>query len=106
MRIGLGTFLCFAVHAEGGDPTTLISSALVNYRELLDTEEPRLAVPAFYDVPDVVGEVEVPLEPELEGLLRSEAARQGVNLERLLSHAVFLHLAERDRIAARAGSRR
>jgi hypothetical protein len=37
------------------------------------------------------------VEPAMEDLLRREAARQRVGVERLLVHAVFLYLADRDR---------
>jgi hypothetical protein len=100
MKMTLGTFLSFALHAGGNHPTALISAALAHYGDSLARAEPPLAVPVFLEDPPPVEEVEVDVDPVLEHQLRAEAERQGVEIERLLSHAVLVYLAERDRAGA------
>jgi hypothetical protein len=98
MKMAIGTFLAVAIDANGGDLRTLVSTALIHYRKVLDAAEPPIGVPRFLDPSEPRRtEVDVPIEPALEELLRAEAARQRVPVENLLSHAVFLYLADLDR---------
>ena len=94
----VGTFLAVAIDANGGDLRTLVSTALAHYRKVLEAAEKPVRVPRFLDSPEPRRtEVDVPIEPALEEMLRAEAARQRVPVENLLSHAVFLYLADLDR---------
>jgi hypothetical protein len=99
MKMALSTFLCFAIHADGDEPATLVSSALQHYRDALDGIEPPLAIPSFLEMPAQAIEVDVAVDPALEKVLRTAAARQGVEVKRLLGHVVLLYLADRDRAA-------
>jgi hypothetical protein len=97
MKMALGTFLSFALHAGGCSPAALVSSALLHYREVLASDEPPPKIPAFLGAPESGEEIDVSVEPELERELRAEARRQGVEVERLLLHAVLVYLADLDR---------
>jgi hypothetical protein len=102
--MAIGTFLAYAIQAAGGNPRVLVSSALTHYRDALEGDEPPLRVPALLAAPvRRLAEIDLPIEPSLEKLLRIEAARQKVTVENLLNHAVFLYLADLDR-AADAGA--
>lgn len=102
--MAIGTFLAYAIQTAGGDPKALVSSALVHYQDALEGEQPPLGVPALLAAPvRHLAEIDLPIEPSLEKLLRLEAARQKVTVESLLNHAVFLYLADLDR-AADAGA--
>jgi hypothetical protein len=98
-------FLWFAIGADGRDRTTLLSFALVHYRDALGGAEPPVDLPAFLAAPAHSREVEVPLAPALEGLLRREAERLQVAVERVLSHAVFVYMADHDRLAGPSEAR-
>jgi hypothetical protein len=106
MKMTIGAFLAVAIDAHGGELRPLISMALAHYRKALDAAERPIGVPAFLDAPDRHRtEVDIPIEPALEELLRAEAARQQVRVESVLSHAVFLYLADLDRTAEASTTR-
>jgi hypothetical protein len=97
MKLAVGTFLAVAIEANGGDLRGLVAAALTHYRDTLDRAE-AIGVPLFLRAQRGAGaEVEVPVSPDMESMLRKEAARQRVAVEALLGHAVFLYLADLDR---------
>jgi hypothetical protein len=104
--MAIGTFLAVAIEASGGDPNGLVSAALRHYGDALDGDDPPLGIPALLRAPvRRLAEVEVQIEPSLEVLLRTEAAKQRVAVESLLNHAVFLYLADLDRSGKIPGPR-
>jgi hypothetical protein len=105
MKMVIGTFLAVAIELNGGDLRALASSALIHYRDALDADEPQIRVPALLAAPvRRLTEVDLTIEPALERLLRTEAAKQQVAVESLLSHAIFLYLADLDRAADASAS--
>jgi hypothetical protein len=99
MKMTLGSFLGFVIRADGRELAALLSLALAHYREALKRDEPSLELPTFLPDPPHSHEVDVALAPALESMLLREAARREVAVGRVLSHAVFLYLADQDRLA-------
>lgn len=101
MRIRLGTFTRNGAEAElGPDLAAIVRTALSHYSERLRSGRPPVAAPRFVVAEDLQRAPEACLDlavaPEVEGVLRDEAARQGIDLDTLASHTVFVYLAELD----------
>lgn len=106
MNVALEPFARTCVEsAFGRDLPMGVRAAVVHYARRLRLPEPPAAVPAFRRgagtgiAADT--NVEFPVAPEVEEMLAEEARRQGVPIDRIVGHAVFVYFADLDR--ARAG---
>jgi hypothetical protein len=108
MKIMLGTFACFCMEARfGPDLSTGVQVAVRHYTRRLRSARKPVPIPRFLrDQPQQGGriEVEVPFEPDVQEMLEKEAREREVFLDQLLSHAVFVYLADLD-AASPAGFR-
>lgn len=108
MRVSLGTFACSCIKAHfGGDVSTVVETALDRYAERLESRSQGLPVPRFWferSEAEIPVEFDVPVSPWKRQLLGAEARKQGLPVEQLLTHAVFLYLAS-DRLQSRKNLR-
>jgi hypothetical protein len=104
MKIMLGTFACFCIETRcGPDLGAGAQTALRHYAERLRSRRP-VPIPRFLRERPAEGvrvELELTIEPEVREILELEASERKVRLEHLLSHAVFVYLADLD-VAGRA----
>jgi hypothetical protein len=100
MKIALGKFACFCIETRfGSDLRGGVQAALRFYTRSLESATTPIAVPAFcMDRARESSEVEFDLavEAEVEAALVREAHRQAVGMRELLTHAVFVYLADLD----------
>jgi hypothetical protein len=100
MKIALGRFACFCIETRfGSDLRGGVQAALRFYTRSLESAMPPIAVPAFYFYLDRTSEsyeveFELAVDPEVEAALVKEASRQTVGMQQLLTHAVFVYLAD------------
>ena len=101
MKVILGNLARSGIEARlGGDVAEVVRGALRRYAEDLTAGREQLTYPGFRLSPSElspVEDVELSLDIELEEVLEAEVRRQDVSMEQLVSHAVFLCLAEIDR---------
>lgn len=97
VKVALGTFACACIETRfGPDVAAGVQEAIRAYRANLDSSDTLLPVPRFlHDRPSPVGGVEVDLSvaSDVQATLEREARRQGVCMDELLTHLVFIHLA-------------
>jgi len=83
----------------GSDLTSATGAALRHYARRLRSNRRPLAVPDFRrgtePTPGALT-LELPLSATVEETLAAEAAAQGVSIDRLVSHAVFVYLSDLD----------
>jgi hypothetical protein len=107
MKVMLGTFACFCIEARfGTDLGSGVQAAARHYTRRLRSARKPVQIPRFLrDLPEdgERREVEVAIEPEVQELLKREAGEQRVYLDQLLSHAVFVYLADLDMAGAASG---
>jgi hypothetical protein len=100
MKIMLGTFACFCIEARfGADVGTGVQVAARHYTRRLRSARKPVEIPRFLrDQPldDARREFEVFIEPEVQEMLEREAGKRQVYLDQILSHAVFVYLADLD----------
>lgn len=102
MKIRLGTFACAGLEALGSDIGVGLQAALSHYAKRLASGHTPAGFPQFrretaYEPQG--SEYEVPLERRVETALKREERRQRANLEQLATHAVFVFLADMDRLS-------
>jgi hypothetical protein len=100
LKIALGTFASWALRERlGTDPVGGVEAALLYYAERARTSRAELLRPDLYrDLgrkPQGIT-FEVDPSPAVEGVLRCEAKRFEVPIERVVTHAVLLYLADLD----------
>lgn len=104
MRVSIGKFAQSGIETRlGADLAAAAKDGLTHYTRLLTSDEPPLDVPRFYaDRPPGEGEeqLDIPVDPEVEDVLKQEARRQQVPLSQILSHAILVYLAGLDAAAA------
>jgi hypothetical protein len=100
MKVMLGTFACFCMEARfGPDIGTGVQAAVRHYTRRLRSARKPVEIPRFLrdqSRDDARREFEVSIEPEVQEILEQEAGRRHVYLDQLLSHAVFVYLADLD----------
>jgi hypothetical protein len=102
VKIVLGKFPCFCIETLfGSDLDGGVQAALRFYARSLESAIPPIAVPDFYlylDRTPGSSEVELDLavDAEVEAALVREARKQDVGMRQLLTHAVFVYLADLD----------
>jgi hypothetical protein len=100
MKIMLGTFGCACMEARfGSDLSTGVQVAMRHYTRRLRSARKPIPIPRFFGEGAQQGErieLEVPFEPEVQETLEREARKREVLLDQLLSHAVFVYLADLD----------
>lgn len=96
MKILLGPFARSAVEARlGADVAAGVQAALVHYTRRLRSSQKPIEVPPFLETTPGA-ELELGVDPGLERALTLEAREQGVSLDQLTAHAVFVYLADLD----------
>jgi hypothetical protein len=98
VRLALGTFACICLETRfGPDIAKGAREAIRSYVAGLDSvSSPPLPFPSFRrggSLPSDGIEIELCVGPEVQAVLEREARRQGVGVDELLTHAVFIHLA-------------
>jgi hypothetical protein len=102
VKVALGKFACFCIETRfGSDLHGGVRAALRFYVRSLESALTPIAVPAFYlhldRAPGASAvEFDLAVEPEVETALVEEARRQAVGMQQLLTHAVFVYLADLD----------
>lgn len=98
MRVALSKFACDGIEAQlGAGAPTGVRMALFHYAGKLTTGRRTTPIPSFLidsGTPEPATTFDLIVDPETEELLEEEAARQGVEMEQLVSHAVLVYLAE------------
>lgn len=100
MKVVLGPFARSAIEARlGKDVAAGVRVALRHYTRRLRSGHKPVRVPRFLGPGPSASEtdLELPVDPEVERVLAREGRRQGVSLDQLTAHAVFVYLADLDR---------
>ena len=105
MKITLCTFTRSGAEAElGPELAATVRMALGHYSDKLRSGRPPVAPPRFIasEGRERASEeaLELSVAPEVEGVLRAEAVRQGIDLDTLAGHSVLVYLAELDFLGA------
>ncbi len=99
MKVVLRPFARSAIEERlGADVTAGVKAALVHYTRRLRSAQRPIGVPGFLDAaPAAPGsELDLPVEAEVERALAHEMREQGISIEQLTAHAVFVYLADLD----------
>ena len=100
MKIVLGKFACFCIENRfGSDLRGGVQAALRFYARSLESATIPIAIPAFCvdeTLKSSQMEFDLAVEAEVEAALVKEARRQAVGMRQLLTHAVFVYLANLD----------
>ena len=103
MKVRLCTFTRTGIESElGSDLSAVVLMALRHYSDKLRSGRQPVERPDFIASGEGREEgevVELTLEPDVEEVLVSEAARQGIELEALAAHSLHVYLAELDFLA-------
>jgi hypothetical protein len=106
MKVTLCTFTRVGLESElGPDLATAVSTALCHYAAKLGSGRPPIALPPFLAsrrLRKVEETLELSVPADVEATLVGEAARQGVDLDLLVTHSMLVYLAELHFLAARA----
>jgi hypothetical protein len=99
MKVNLGTFACFCIEAcTASDLQRTVEPALRFYERSLSEGSPPPALPRFLGRATGATE-ELEIASELGALLELEAERQSVELDELVTHAVFVYVAHLETVA-------
>lgn len=109
MRVSIGTFARWCIEDRfGSDLEATVRAALCHYVERLETSSDQpLPVPRFACDRSASGptvELDLPIAHGLRRALEAEAREQGLPVESLLTHAIFVYIADLD-AADQAGTR-
>ncbi len=100
MNIALGKFARSGIEARlGTDVAVGVQEALLHYTRRLRSGWPPVGIPQFCReraAQDPEAEFELAIGPETEAALERDARRQRVSLAQVLTHAVFVYLADLD----------
>lgn len=97
MKVKLGSFARSAIEARlGTDVPAGVEAALLHYARRVKSGQKPVAYPDFVEQSSVGpdGEFEVSLTPEVERVLTDEMRKQGLSLDQVAAHAVFVYLAD------------
>jgi len=101
MRVSLGIFARQEIEAKlGSDIVAGVSTALRHYAKRLAGGSEPIGLPPLALISGTratSADLELHLELEVEQSLAHEVHRQGTSLEQLMTHAVFVYLADLDR---------
>jgi hypothetical protein len=104
LRFALGNFARWGIESRlGNDLAAGAQLALAHYARRLRSGRKPVAPPAFlrYETDsEVTTSLDLALEPGTLSILKREAARHQVPLERILAHAIFVYLADLDGVRA------
>lgn len=106
MKVTLCTFTRVGLESElGPDLAAAVRTALCHYAAKLGSARPPIALPPFIaSRRRREGEetLELSVSPDVEATLEGEAARQGIDLDLLVTHSMLVYLAELHFLAAPA----
>jgi hypothetical protein len=99
LRVVLEPFAVASLETRfGSDVSVGTQAALRHYVRRLRSQRKPVAIPSFRRGPEagtLAGpELELSVPPDVEAALTREARRQGVSLERIVAHAVFVYVAD------------
>lgn len=98
MRVSLGTFACSCIEARfGRDISGVVEAALNRYADRIESRTPDLPMPFFWfgrAITEAQTELDIQIDSRKRRLFEAEAHRQGLAIEQLLTHAVFLYLGD------------
>lgn len=106
MKVALGGFARSGIETRfGADLGAGVQAAARHYTRRLRSGKPPVAVPRFCcdgarRASDGAPGLEIPLSPEVERALQSEADKTHLPLDQILAHAVFVFLADMDAAGA------
>jgi len=104
MKVAIGRFARSSLESRmGGDPAAAVQAALLHYARRLRSARPPVGFPRFpldlsFGGPSL--DFEVPVDPEVEWILEDEVERQGMSIDQLTAHAIFVYLADFDEVPA------
>lgn len=97
MRVSLGTFACSCIEARfGGALAATVEAALGDFADRCETGSGSPPVPRFWLERGSTGKAidfDISVDRRIRPILEREARRQELPVERLLTHAVFVYLA-------------
>ena len=100
MKIALGTFARSGIEAKlGTDLAVGVRAALLHYTRRLKSEFAPVGPPRFrlgQAARDAGAALELSIGPEMEAALEREARRYQVSVDQILTHAIFVYLADLD----------
>lgn len=100
MKVELGTFARWSIETRLGSNIRVgVLTALLHYTRRLKSERRPVAPPPLYcdrPVGDAGAAFELQLGPETRAALESQAREHHVPLNQVLTHAVFVYLADLD----------
>jgi len=101
LRVALGKFARSRIEASlGGDPAATVRAALLHYERRMKSRTPPPGLPDLAKGPQVAGDpsayVEFEVNSAVRALLEEQAKSEGVDLNRIVAHAVLVYLADLD----------
>lgn len=100
MKVRLGKFSYASITALfRGNPASGVQVALVHYARRLKSGRPPADLPRYAlngQFEDLGTTFEVPIDGAVQAVLEQDAARNGVRLSDVLTHAVLVYLADMD----------
>lgn len=99
MKVRLGSFARSAIETRlGSDLSTGVEAAFLHYARRVRSGQRPVSYPGFLEEASggLGDEFEVGVDPEVEEVLTVEMRRQGLSLDQVAAHAVFVYLADLD----------
>jgi hypothetical protein len=97
MRVSLGTFACSCIEARfEGALVATVDAALGDFADRCEAGSATPPVPRFWLEQGPTGktiDLDISVDQRVRPILEREAQRQGLPVEQLLTHAVFIYLA-------------
>lgn len=97
MRVSLGTFACSCIEDRfGGALVATVDAALGDFADCCESGSGSPPVPRFWLEHGRTGKTidfDIPVDRRVRPILEREARRQGLSVEQLLTHAIFVYLA-------------
>lgn len=100
MRVRLGKFARTGIETLfGADLAAGVQAALAHYSSRLRCAPGPIGLPPWWCAPETAGgtDLEVTVESDLEQRFEHESRRQAATVERLVTHAILVYLADVDR---------
>jgi hypothetical protein len=106
VRVELGELACSGLEGHfGSDVKAGIRKAVLHYAYKLRVGRPPVAPPRFLEEASGHRQVfELTFDSQVEAVLRQEALKQRVTVERLAAHAVLVYLAELEFLGLELGT--
>jgi hypothetical protein len=99
MKVNLGPLAREAIESRlGTDVSAGVQAALLHYARRVRSGQKPVPYPGFLEgsSTEAGGELDISVDPEVEQVLTDEMRRQGLSLDQVAAHAVFVYLADLD----------